>query len=379
VAIFTQHNEVGERSGRNNFQNQSIAYSNDNGKTWIKYSGNPVLHNPGIRDFRDPKVSWYGPGKKWIMTLAAGDHISFYSSPDLKTWKKESDFGAGIGAHGGVWECPDLFSIDNKGQPVWVMIVNLNPGAPNGGSGTQYFVGNFDGHSFVPFENTTKWLDYGPDDYAGITWTNTGKRKIFLGWMSNWMYADKVPTTTWRSATTIPRDLKLVRKNDNWFLSSLPVPELLAGVKPARILSNVSVNGSLDITSRLAGFTVPALLQVNIDTLDDFSIQFSNTQGERVLVGYDRKMNEFFIDRSQSGTTAFHDRFAARHVAPRLASGSKSEVAILIDRASVELFADGGLTVMTAICFPTSGFDHVSLNAPASRVIKKLVYYRFAQ
>ncbi|CAF4628244.1 unnamed protein product, partial [Rotaria sp. Silwood2] len=186
VAIYTQHNEAGEKAGNNDFQNQSIAYSNDDGKTWIKYSGNPVIKNPGIKDFRDPKVMWYEAQKKWLMTLATKDRITFYSSKDLKNWIKESEFGETIGAHDGVWECPDLFSMDDNGKKVWVLIVNLNPGGPNKGSATQYFVGNFDGSTFIPFNTTIKWIDYGPDEYAGITWSNTGNRKIFLGWMSNW-------------------------------------------------------------------------------------------------------------------------------------------------------------------------------------------------
>ena len=171
---------------------------------------NPVLKNPGITDFRDPKVMWYDAGKKWIMTLAVKDHITFYSSPDLKNWKKESEFGKDVGAHGGVWECPDLISFDDNGKQVWVLIVNINPGGPNGGSATQYFIGDFDGKKFTPINTDTKWIDYGPDEYAGVTWSNTGNRKIFLGWMSNWSYAQLVPTQTWRSAMTLPRNLSLV-------------------------------------------------------------------------------------------------------------------------------------------------------------------------
>jgi len=166
VAIFTQHDPKGAKAKRKDFQNQSIAYSLDNGKTWIKYKGNPVLKNPGIIDFRDPKVMWYAPGNKWVMTLATKDRITFYSSPDLKNWKKESEFGENVGAHGGVWECPDLFTLDDNGKKIWVLIVNLNPGGPNKGSATQYFLGNFDGNRFTPFATDTKWLDYGPYEYA---------------------------------------------------------------------------------------------------------------------------------------------------------------------------------------------------------------------
>ncbi|MGZ3845099.1 MAG: glycoside hydrolase family 32 protein, partial [Flavisolibacter sp.] len=156
VAMFTHHDPKGEKEGKTNFQNQSLAYSLDEGRTWTKYSGNPVLKNPGIKDFRDPKVSWNPVANKWILTLAVLDHINFYSSPNLKNWTKESEFGRDLGAHGGVWECPDLFSLDYNGEKKWVLIVNLNPGGPNKGSATQYFIGDFDGHSFTPFDKETR-------------------------------------------------------------------------------------------------------------------------------------------------------------------------------------------------------------------------------
>ena len=227
VAIFTHHNMGGEKQMRNDFQNQSIAYSLDEGKTWIKYTGNPVLKNPGIRDFRDPKVMWYEPQKKWVMTLATKDRVTFYSSPNLKDWTKETEFGETLGAHGGVWECPDLFSLnDDYGKKVWVLTVSINPGGPNKGSATQYFLGDFDGNKFTPISTATRWIDYGTDDYAGVTWSNTGNRKIFLGWMSNWQYATVVPTIKWRSATTFPRDLKLKYVGKEMFLASLPISEL---------------------------------------------------------------------------------------------------------------------------------------------------------
>ncbi|MGY0034745.1 glycoside hydrolase family 32 protein [Pedobacter sp. NJ-S-72] len=152
---------------------------------------------------------WYEAGKKWIMTLATKDRVTFYSSPDLKNWSKESEFGEHTGAHGGVWECPDLFPLKLNGKTYWVLIVNINPGAPNGGSGGQYFIGDFNGKDFTPVNTQARWIDYGADDYAGITWSNTGERKVFIGWMNNWLYANKVPTSTWRGATTLPRELKL--------------------------------------------------------------------------------------------------------------------------------------------------------------------------
>ncbi|HTJ52695.1 MAG TPA: glycoside hydrolase family 32 protein, partial [Cyclobacteriaceae bacterium] len=207
VAMFTYHSMEKEKAGKIDYQNQGIAYSIDKGRTWTKYDHNPVLKNPGIKDFRDPKVFWHAETKKWIVILAVHDHIELYSSDDLKTWHKLSEFGKTYGTHGGVWECPDLFQVkvEKENSKKWVMLVSVNPGGPNGGSGTQYFTGDFDGVKFVADENkkTIKWLDYGPDDYAGVTWSNTpGERKLFLGWMSNWAYAQQVPTSPWRSAMT---------------------------------------------------------------------------------------------------------------------------------------------------------------------------------
>ena len=113
--------------------------------------------------------------------------------PDLKEWKKECEFGSGVGGHGGVWECPDLIPFIVHGKEIWVLIVSINPGGPKGGSATQYFLGGFDGHQFISHVTLTRWLDYGADEYAGVTFSNSGREKIFLGWMSNWHYAVECP------------------------------------------------------------------------------------------------------------------------------------------------------------------------------------------
>jgi fructan beta-fructosidase len=323
----------------------------DEGKTWIKYASNPVLHNPGVRDFRDPKVSWFEAGKKWIMTLATQDRVSFYSSKDLKSWTKESEFGKEFGAHGGVWECPDLFPLDYNGQQIWVLLVSINPGGPNGGSATQYFTGQFDGNTFTPYQTDTRWIDYGPDDYAGITWSNTGKRKIFIGWMSNWQYANVVPTEKWRSATTIPRDLVIEKVADKFMLRSMPVPELNSiALKPV-MLENITAN-NYDLTSKTGNLTGPARLHIKADKISSFSITLSNNAGEKVVIGYDKQANQYFIDRTASGKTNFEKGFAGKHVAPRLSANENLDLILIIDNASVELFGDDGLSVMTEIFFP---------------------------
>jgi fructan beta-fructosidase len=369
VAIYTSHDTAREHAGSNDFQTQSIAYSLDNGKTWTKYSGNPVVKNPGIRDYRDPKVSWNEESKKWIMTLATKDRITFFSSPNLKDWTKESEFGEKLGAHGGVWECPDLISFDYQGKKVWVLIVNINPGGPNGGSATQYFTGNFDGHHFAPDDSTTKWLDYGPDEYAGITWSNTGDRKIFLGWMSNWDYATIVPTLKWRSATTIPRDLGIKSINNQLLITSQPVKELDKIAKRIITITNMDVSNY----SIAQNITSPYSLSFTSDTIKDFSFTFSNEAGEQLMVGYDRAANQYYIDRTKAGESSFKQSFAKKAAAPRFAQNNELQLTLVVDAASVELFADGGLTTMTSIFFPKSLLNQIHIQSPDKIIAKTLL------
>ena len=374
VAIFTSHDPAGEKQHRNNYQNQSLAYSLDQGKTWKKYARNPVLKNPGISDFRDPKVMWYEPGKKWVMTLATKDRITFYSSPDLKRWKKESEFGKDAGAHGGVWECPDLFTLDDHGKKIWVLIVNINPGGPNKGSATQYFIGDFDGNKFTLFSADTRWLDYGPDEYAGITWFNTGNRKIFLGWMSNWLYANLVPSVVWRNAMTIPRELELKHVGKDIFVASQPVRELSKIQSNPIIAENFLVTKNFDLSEKTKKVTLPCRLNLGLEKIADFSLVFSNDMGEKFVIGYDQKQNQFFTDRTKSGQIDFQKEFAAKHFAPRLTENTKMNLSIIMDVSSMELFADDGLTVMTEIFFPNKPFNQINIQTKDSVRFKKIEY-----
>lgn len=370
VAIYTNHDTAGEHAGASNYQNESIAYSLDNGKTWTKYSGNPVVKNPGIKDFRDPKVSWFEAGKKWIMTLATKDRITFFSSPDLKNWTKESEFGETLGAHGGVWECPDLFPLEYNGKKEWILIVNINPGGPNGGSATQYFTGNFDGHSFTPDDTTTKWLDYGPDEYAGVTWGNTGERRIFLGWMSNWDYATVVPTQQWRSAMTVPRVLDIEKINNQFRVTSQPVKELNSIAKPISTLADVKATDyTLANTSKL---TTAYKLTLTTAAINNFSITLSNAAGEQLVIGFDKAANQYYIDRTKAGESSFKQSFAGKATAPRFSQKASSDLILIVDAASVELFADGGLTTMTDIFFPKSLLNNIHIQSPDGLVLKTL-------
>lgn len=388
VAIFTHHEPKGaEEEGRLDFQYQSIAYSLDRGRSWTKYTDNPVLSNPGIRDFRDPKVSWHEASQSWVMILAAKDRVHLYRSPNLTDWTFASEFGAELGGHGGVWECPDLFPLSAEGNmdlTKWVMLVSINPGGPNGGSATQYFIGDFDGTTFTldpdfaprvqPAADGSEqavWLDYGPDNYAGVTFSDIpieDRRRLFMGWMSNWAYAQVVPTTPWRSAMTLPRTLSLKESPAGWLVRSRPVLEFDDLQTGGFEVLQGPTQGEKDITQSIAGELLP--LEVNLQAMASateevgaFGIKLHNELGEEILIGYDPTAMQYFIDRREAGPTDFSDAFAKRLTAPRLMDDRAINLRLIIDVSSVELFADYGGTVMTALFFPTTPFDQLSLFA----------------
>jgi fructan beta-fructosidase len=370
VAVYTQHDPVGAAQNRNDFQNQSIAYSLDNGRTWVKYDRNPVLRNPGITDFRDPKVFWDSRGAKWIMVLAVKDHVAFYASPDLRNWSLSGEFGKDAGAHGGVWECPDLFQLSNgHGHMTWVLIVNINPGGPNGGSATQYFLGDFDGKTFVPSTAGVRWLDYGPDEYAGVTWSNTGGRRIFLGWMSNWLYGQRVPTDPWRSANTLPRDLRLEQVGDSLYVTSTPVKELDRLQGPSEELSGD------ERPSERTGLRapLPKLCKIMLKTykIAAFDLIFSNAYGDSTVIGYDESAR-YFVDRRRAGVGVGPD-FDRVYTAPRVSTASTIDLTLYVDASSFELFADGGLTVMTALVFPSHPYTQVTMRSADKAVARHLM------
>lgn len=372
IAIFTHHNQKIEEAKTGLHQYQSIAYSNDEGKTWTKYKGNPVLLNPGISDFRDPKVMWYEAGKKWIMTLATKDRITFYSSANLKDWKRESDFGANLGAHGGVWECPDLFPLERNGKTVWVLLVSINPGGPNGGSATQYFTGNFDGNKFTANSKVEKWVDYGTDNYAGVTWSNTGKRKIFIGWMNNWQYANLVPTKNWRGANTLARDLSLNEVEGDLFLCATPVKEILPFLKPIYKKDLVTVNKEIDLSTYVNNLNGKLKLDFNFEKDKSVKIILSNKEAQKLIIGYDNKTGNYYIDRTHAGKSDFENGFAKKHIALRIAKSKNIKLSLVVDVASVELFADDGLTVMTDVFFPHSLMDGLKLSSEKSTTLSDL-------
>ena len=535
VAIFTYHDAEAEKTGAIDFQTQGLAYSLDKGRTWTKYANNPVLKNPGKRDFRDPKISWSSKTNKWIMVLAEGQEIGFYSSDNLLNWKLESHFGQGWGNHKGVWECPDLISlpVDGTGESKDVLIVSIGAGGPNGGSATQYFIGHFDGHEYVldqtiqqalqqtpsvfpqgeifdDFENglgkwqstgkafasaptrgahlnqaplsgfvdehlinsfsdddkaigsllskpfviekssinfyiaggkhpnkvgiqliiddsvvrsaTGKnseefryegwnvseyigqtaiisiidftseswghtyidqivfadtiaankvepavWLDFGTDNYAGVTFSDlpgTDGRTILMGWMSNWQYANEVPTKPWRSAMTIPRSLSLKNTSEGLRLVSVPVKELLTA---EQIINDVSP--SIERNSYLLNSPTGSKNALRVSfTLGDIAdqkveIELFNDTGDKVTIGLDARASVMTLDRTKSGDVSFNEGFASVQYAPFNSKGDKDMVDIIVDHSSIEIFINQGESVMTSLVFPQSLLTGVALSS----------------
>ncbi len=375
VAIFTHHDEKAIKVGRKDFQNQSLAYSLDEGKTWVKYSDNPVLRSPNNPDFRDPKVMWHEPTQRWIMSLAVADHLNFYSSTNLKVWNKETEFGLNNGAHGGVWECPDLISFERDGKTIWVLIVNINPGGPNKGSGIQYFVGDFDGHQFKPYSKNIKWLDFGPDNYAGVTWSNTGSRNILAGWMSNWLYANIVPTETWRNGLTIARELGLEKYSGEYYVTSKPVKEIVGIQSGSLSFRDVEISKGFDLMQRVKNASIPCQIELDMLKRKNFELILSNPNGEELVFGFNKEKNEYYIDRTKSGKTDFHPDFAGISTAPRISSDSRMKTTLVIDKTSIEVFADGGLSVMTGIFFPTVPYNKIMIRSSDGAVVNELQYH----
>ena len=319
-------------------QAQSLAFSTDGGQTFTKFEGNPVL-TAEEKDFRDPRPFWNEDIKAWNLILAVGQEMRIYSSKDLKEWKYESSFGKEYGNHGGVWECPDLFKIDNK----WVLICNINPGGPFGGSATQYFVGQFDGHRFTceSNPNVTKWMDYGKDHYATVSFYNApDNRHVVLAWMSNWQYANVVPTMQFRSANSIPRDLGLFDYAGETYLSVVPSKEMLA-------MRGVRVKKPTEAC------------EIVVDLKGKTEIVLSNTKGEQVTMTYDASKQTFAMDRTKSGNVGFSEDFPCVTEAPTY--GKVKQLRIFIDRCSIEAFDSDGKMAMTNLVFPSVPYDKIQV------------------
>ena len=338
-AVIALYTSAGES------QTQSMAYSTDNGKTFTKYEGNPVITS-NVPDFRDPHMFWNEDIKKWNMILAAGQHMEIYTSDNLKDWKLESSFGETYGNHGGVWECPDLMKMKVRGtnKEKWMLICNINPGGPFGGSATQYFIGDFDGRKFTceSKPEVTKWMDYGKDHYATVTFDNAPEgRRVAIAWMSNWQYANQVPTLQYRSGNSIPRDLGLFEYKGETYCSVVPSPEMTAARSKK---ATKSLSESCEMVVNLKG---------------NSTITLSNDKGEKVVMCYDAKAETFSMDRTKSGKMDFSNDFAATTKAPTY--GKISQLRIFIDKSSIEVLDAEGKMAMTNLVFPTKPYNKVTV------------------
>lgn len=370
IAIYTSAGKI---------QTQSIAYSLDNGRTFTTYDENPVLSDLNYPDFRDPKVFWHNRTNQWIMSLATGQTITFYGSKNLKEWSRLSEFGEGIGAHGGVWECPDLFPLTYKGQTKWILFVSINPGGPNGGSATQYFIGDFDGKTFKPDTLPYPiWLDYGRDNYAGVTWSNIPEsdgRRLFIGWMNNWDYANHVPPVNFKGAMTLPRELKLAHNGIHLILANPPAEEVKALRGEVREIKPFIVNKSHTINNLAESGTFEIEMNVTVGDASAFSFILGNGKGEKTSFNFNLEEGLFEVDRSKSGAVDFSDKFADKISKSPLTKKKDYHIRIFVDKASTECFVDNGELVQTNTIFPSEPYSSLSFESDKEIIINNINIY----
>lgn len=397
-AIIALYTSASDKNG----QIQCMAYSTDNGRTFTKYESNPVLTPfDGLRDFRDPKVFWYEKGKCWYMIVSADKETRFYKSKNLKKWEYVSAFGNGMGQQPCQYECPDFFQLPVNGDPnnmKWVMIMNINPGCLFGGSATEYFVGDFDGKNFTCTDaHEAKWMDYGKDHYATVTFSNTGNRVLAMTWMSNWQYADLTPFKQNRGANGLPRELKLFELDNKYYIQEGVAPEVMALRKETKELGNLTIEKEKDLAGIASGMN--GAFEIEADVTADANgiagIEIYNNKQERTLVYIDMKNRRIVTDRTESGLTDFgkysephhiekkwdkqrkeqsllparmvnainyKNNFALATWAPLNLCGKDKKtfhVDIFVDKSSIELFVDGGRIAMTNLVFPIAPYENV--------------------
>jgi fructan beta-fructosidase len=376
LVFFTHHSD--ER------QCQSLAFSHDRGRSFTKYPGNPILEEPsGGPDFRDPKVFRFtAPSgeRHWVMVVAAGRCLRFYRSEDLLTWEPTSTFGEGQRDHLGVFETPDLFPVALDGGPEhrWVLSVGHLGGGPAGGSGTRYFVGDFDGEVFAPDQDPTivTWADHGADFYAAQTWSDApGDRRIWAGWLNNWDYADAIPSTGWRGSLSIPRELGLVSTPAGQLLVQRPIMELQRRGVPL-----IEVR---DTTPEQAGKALAGVVGVHLDIELTVDLSAAGASGvvelsvgvgveERTVVRYAVESGWLSVDRRASGEAGFADGFAAEHGAPFVPDHGRLALRVLFDGTSVEAFAGDGRLAISDLVFPSEGSCGVTFTAPDAARVRAL-------
>lgn len=359
-------------------QMQSIAYSTDDGKTFEKYPGNPVITSTE-KDFRDPHVFRHEATGRWIMILAAGQEMRIYSSANLKDWTYESSFGKEYGSHAGVWECPDLFELPVEGtsEKKWVLVCNINPGGPFGGSATQYFTGTFDGHKFTcdTKPEVTKWMDYGKDHYAAVSFDNAPDgRRVMIAWMSNWQYANQVPTVQFRSANAIARDVYLFRDKGVDYVGSRPVAEMTA-LRGDAVVSKKATLGELSVKKMFKTPSGAYEIDLAMAPQDGATVKLmlSNQKGEYVTVVYDGNMGTLSFDRRQGGDNKFSELFPAVTTAP--VHGKLTSLRVFVDKSSVEVFGNDGRAVMTNLVFPSEPYNSLTLGSDKKTAVSSLKVY----
>lgn len=368
VAIYTSHDMYpGTERPR---QRQCLAYSNDKGRTWVKYEGNPVLADESITDYRDPKVFWHEESQKWVMILATGQTVTLYTSLNLIEWEFASEFGHQAGSHDGVWECPDLFELTVDGDESnkrWVMLVSIgdNPSFEEG-SRTQYFIGKFDGKTFVNenSDDTLLWLDFGRDNYAGVSWSDIPEgdgRRIYIGWMSNWRYANVLPTEGWRSAMTLPREILLTSTEAGVRILQRVPSEFQLLRNHTETIEEITLESSIPFHCDL----LTSLIEVNISfekrDSTSFGAIFENSIQEKVIIQYDTESEKLIVDRRNAGITNFSDSFAAIQEAIVKLENNQIHLQILLDTSSIELFTNNGKTVFTSLIYPNEPYNKMVL------------------
>ena len=351
-------------------QRQSLAYSKDNGRTWTKYDGNPVLSDASLSDFRDPKVSWHEETNRWVMALATGQSITVFTSRNLKDWEFASEFGKHAGSHDGVWECPDLFRLPVEGEPSnqkWVLLVSIgdNPEFKEG-SRTQYFIGDFDGTTFINHysNETILWLDHGRDNYAGVSWSDMpteDSRRVYIGWMSNWRYANQVPTEGWRSAMTLPRELSLISNESGYQLVQKVVAEVDTIRKGSQVYNGLLLEPNQPTSYKLTSSLMEINLEFETLTSTSITIALQNNDEERTLIRYDAARQQLAVDPTNAGVNHFSEAFATVQEASLKMEDHRIKLQVFIDASSIEVFANGGKQAITSLIFPKVPYNQLVL------------------
>jgi fructan beta-fructosidase len=371
VAIYTSaYSAASPLGGR---QAQSLAYSTDDGATWTKYAGNPVVDR-GSADFRDPKVFWYdgAAGGYWVMVAveATDREVVLYKSADLKAWEYLSTFGP-ANATGGVWECPDLFELPVDGDAAntkWVLVVNLSPGGIAGGSGGQYFLGTFDGVAFVSETTVTEglqpddgrmpeygWLDWGRDYYAAVSFSNVPDgRRLMIGWMNNWQYGAVTPTTGWRSAMSLVREVRLGTRDGSVVLLQDPVDPFEVSATATYSEADRRLGaGTRWLPPEASGQVLRIDAVLEPGPAGDVGLVLRAGGQERTVLSYDSGTGMLNLDRTASGNTDFHGTFASVERVAVPLEGGRLKLRIYLDSCSVEVFAQDGLATLTDQIFPS--------------------------